>query len=321
LANLPGVAAVVQQESVEDTVDIERHPSDRASGPELERPVTARLVAAPAGYFPLVGNAFVRGRDFEPAERLRPGAVVIDSQLASRLFGTADPIGRQIVAGAHRRATSSLTIVGVVDDLNAGHRAGERPGRQAVARLFVPAVRTTGHFLIRTHGPADPLLPDIRLAALVDAPAHPIISARTLAAIEASERRAIIRNLSIAGAMCGLALLLSAIGLYAVVAFAVGQRVREIGIHTALGASGRQVVGRFVRIGLGLSVAGLTLGLALGIAGARLIMAVEGKPLPEGIVGLAGLVAFVVTGVALLASWIPARRAAHVDPLEALRVE
>jgi ABC-type antimicrobial peptide transport system permease subunit len=106
-----------------------------------------------------------------------------------------------------------------------------------------------------------------------------------------------------------------------VVAFAVGQRVREIGIRTALGAGNRQVVTLFVQRGLRLCLLGLAVGLALGIGGARAIAAVEGNEPPAGLLGLAALVAVFVTGVALVASWIPARRAARVDPLEALRVE
>ena len=179
----------------------------------------------------------------------------------------------------------------------------------------------TGHLLVRTHGPAEQLLPTIRSAAADAAPALPIVAARTLAAVEASERRSVVTAISAAGGAGALALLLSAIGLYAVVAFAVGQRVREIGIRTALGAESRQVVRLFVRRGLRLCLFGLVIGLALGIGGGRVISAVEGNGPPAGILGLAALVAAFVIGVALLASWIPARRAARIDPLEALRVE
>jgi ABC-type antimicrobial peptide transport system permease subunit len=182
-------------------------------------------------------------------------------------------------------------------------------------------VLTTGHLLVRTHGPAEQLLPTIRAAAAEAAPALPIVAARTLAAVEASERRSVVRAISAAGATGALALLLSAIGLYAVVAFAVGQRVREIGIRTALGAGKHQVVSLFVRRGLYLSLFGLVLGLALGIGGVRVLSAAAGNEPPPGIFSLAVLVALLVIGVALLASWIPARRAARVDPLEALRVE
>ena len=223
-------------------------------------------------------------------------------------------------------AAVTFTVVGVVDDATTGERDRERrlpplPGIRDVVRIYKPRVHMTGHLLVRTHGPAEHLLPTIRAAAADEAPALPIVAARTLAAAEASERRSVVTAISAAGGAGALALLLSAIGLYAVVAFAVGQRVREIGIRTALGAESRQVVRLFVGRGLRLCLVGLVLGLALGIGGARVIAAVEGNEPPAGTLGLSALVAVFVIGVALLASWIPARRAARIDPLEALRVE
>jgi putative ABC transport system permease protein len=335
LASVPGVEGVVRQENV-DSFDVEVHPADIVAGLELAEPQQVRGIAAPAGYFPLMGLSFVRGRDFDAAERsatrdrgagVDEGAIVIGSGLARRLWGGADPIGRRLVSvGQNLRGVRTFTIVGVVDLAATGARDQERrvpplPGVDDIARVYKPRVHTTGHLLIRTHGPAEHLLPTIRAAAADAAPALPIVAARTLAAIEAAERRSVITAISAAGGTGALALLLSAIGLYAVVSFAVGQRVREIGIRTALGAESRQVVRLFVRRGLNLCFFGLAIGLALGIGGARVISAVEGKDPPAGTLGLAALVAVFVIGVALLASWIPARRAARIDPLEALRVE
>jgi ABC-type antimicrobial peptide transport system permease subunit len=182
-------------------------------------------------------------------------------------------------------------------------------------------VHTTGHLLVRTLAPAETLLPAIRAVAADEAPTLPIVGARTLAVIEASERRSVVTAISAAGGVGALALVLSAIGLYAVVAFAVGQRVREIGVRTALGAGTGQVARLFVRRGLSLCLLGLVIGLALGIGGGRVISTLEGNEPPTGLLGLSALVAAFVIGVALLASWIPARRAARIDPLEALRVE
>jgi hypothetical protein len=287
-----------------------------------------------------MGISFVRGRDFEAAERSpargRPagideGAIVIGSGLARRLWGGADAIGRRLVSvGRNLRDIRTFTIVGVVDDATTGARDGERQGgrhpelpgtRGDGARIFMPWVHTTGHLLVRTRGPAEHLLPAIRAAAVDEAPALPIVSAQTIAAVEASERRSVFNAIYAAGGAGALALLLSAVGLYAVVAFAVGQRVREIGIRTALGAGSRQVVRLFVGRGLRLCVFGLIIGLALGIGGGRAISAMQGHEPPAGTHGLAALVAMFVIGVALLACWIPARRAARIDPLEALRVE
>ena len=89
----------------------------------------------------------------------------------------------------------------------------------------------------------------------------------------------------------------------------------------ALGAESRQVVRLFLRRGLSLCLFGLVIGLALGVAGVRAISALQGNGPPTGTLALSALVAVFVIGVALLASWIPARRAARIDPLEALRVE
>jgi predicted permease len=317
LAAVPGVQGVVPQEH-DDSFDVEVHPGDVVAGVGPASPQQVRGIAAPAGYFPLLGVSFVRGRDFDAAERSRDGAVVIGSGLARQLWGGADAIGRRLVSiGPNLRQTWTFTVVGVVDDATTGVQDGERRG----ARVYMSRVRTTGHLLIRTHGPAEPLLPAIRRAAVDEAPTLPVVAARTLAAVEAAERQSAVTAITAAGGVGALALLLSAIGLYAVVAFAVGQRVREIGIRTALGAERRQVVRLFTRRGVGLSLAGLAIGLLLGNAGVHVISAAEGNEPASGILGLSALVALFVVGVALLASWIPARAAARIDPLAALRVE
>jgi ABC-type antimicrobial peptide transport system permease subunit len=116
---------------------------------------------------------------------------------------------------------------------------------------------------------------------------------------------------------------LAAVGLYAVVAVAVGQRIREIGVRTALGADRRRIVRLFVGRGLRLSVVGMTLGLAASVIVVRLLSlsTVGGEPAAATLVGVSGGVAVFVIAVALLASWLPARRAGGIEPLSALRVE
>jgi predicted permease len=316
LASTPGVAGAVRQEN-NDSFDVTVHPADTLPGLELASPLQVRGIAAPAGYFPLMGLSFVRGRDFNAAERGQDGAIVIGSRLARRLWGDADAIGRRVVAiSPTMRGIRTFSVVGVVDDTTTGAR-----DRNGAVRVFLSRVHTTGHLLVRTHGPAEHVLPTVRQAAADEAPSLPVVAARTLAAVEAAERRSVVTAITAAGGTGALALLLSAIGLYAVVAFAVGQRGREIGIRTALGAESRQVVRLFVRRGLSLCLFGLVVGLLLGIAGVRVISAVQGSEPPTGILGLSALVVVFVLAVALLASWIPARGAARIDPLAALRAE
>jgi putative ABC transport system permease protein len=319
IAAVPGVTAVVPQENLDDFFQVESHPADAVAGVDTASPLEVRTHGAPAGYFALMGISIARGRDFDAGERTRDGAVVIGSNLARRLWGGADPVGRRLfTSGGGVRGTSTLTVIGVVADENDGATL-RRGGEPQV--VFVPNVRTTSHFLVRTQGPAETAIPGIRAAAADEAPTVPVISARTFASVEASSRSTIVAIMAGAGGAGALALLLSAVGLYAVVAFAVGQRVREIGIRTALGADSRAVLMLFLRRGLRLGLIGLAIGLVLGIAGVRLIaMSVNDAP-PGGLLEVGALVAVVVICVALLASWIPARRAARLDPLNALRVE
>ena len=128
LAAAPGVEGVVRQEN-NDSFDVEVHPADTVAGLELASPLQVRAIAAPAGYFPLMGIPFVRGRDFDAAERSHDGAIVIGSGLARRLWGGADAIGRRVVSiGPTLRGIRTFTIVGVVDDATTGARDGERHG-------------------------------------------------------------------------------------------------------------------------------------------------------------------------------------------------
>ena len=155
---------------------------------------------------------------------------------------------------------------------------------------------------------------------MTEAPSLPVTRLTTLEAIESEQRRFMARVSAGAATAGVVALLLCAIGLYAVVAFAVGQRTREIGIRTALGADHRQIVGMFFLRGLRLSFVGLLIGLTLSIVVVRIIAVSVGNNSP-GTMALAIVVASVVVGVASIATWVPARRAASIDPLSALRAE
>jgi predicted permease len=314
-AALPGVLAIVPQENSDDSFDGAVHGAD-AIGDAAGRRLFVRAQAAPAGYFALMGIPIVRGRDFDTAQRENPTSIVIGTAAANRLWPGGDAIGKRLVSFSPTRRGSQFTVVGIVDET----RAGLRDNGDEI-RVFVPDVRVTGHFLIRTQAPAQPMVPVVRSTAVAETPDLPIVSVRTLEAIESAQRTSLTRALAGIAGTGAVALFLSAIGLYAVVAFAVRQRVREIGIRTALGADSQQVVHWFLMRGFKLSLAGMAVGLSLSVIVVRLIAALQGDDPPSGILGLAAAIACVAIAVALVATWIPARRAASIDPLLALRVE
>jgi predicted permease len=304
------------------------HPADRVAGASQQ---TVRLTGerASPGYFAALGIPVLRGRDFASTEVApsharagRPAAaqasVVIGADLARRLWGDADPVGRRLAAtGDSTRGAPTLVVVGVIDDpLARFRRAGEE------IRVYLPPDTTqiARALLVRTAGDAAPLLPVVR--AEVSAAASELLSdVQTIAeAQQAAERdrRVVTGWISAAGLT---ALLLSAIGLYAVVAFAVGRRTREIAVRMSVGAPGRRIVRRFVVEGLRLAAVGLALGLPVGLVGLGVLPALD-SDLPALPVGpVATITAVAVLATALVAAWIPARRAATVDPAVVLRAE
>ena len=147
------------------------------------------------------------------------------------------------------------------------------------------------------------------------------MAALVLEAIESEQRNALTRGLAGIAGTGALALFLSGIGLYAVVAFAVRQRAREIGIRAALGANRQQVVRLFVMRGLRLSVAGMLVGLTLSLIVVKLMAALKGEAPPSGLLGLAVAIAAIAITVTVVATWIPSRRAAAIDPCLVLRAE
>lgn len=208
--------------------------------------------------------------------------------------------------------SSDYTVIGVVDDRAAGLVESGQP------RIFLAANVVSRRLLVRTSGPAAPKIPMLRAVASAAAPDLPITEVTTLAAREAAERSGILRVGGAASSGGLLALLLSAIGLYGVVATTVGQRVREIGVRIALGGEPRQVAGHFFATGVRLAALGLAVGLPVALLALKILAAQFGIP-QASTATLATLIAAGTLGVAALAAWVPARRAAGADPLVALR--
>jgi ABC-type antimicrobial peptide transport system permease subunit len=301
------------------------HPADRIAGIAYE-PMQGNLTAAPKGWFEAFDVPIVRGRDFDRGEYTEAShdpallpvfpAVIVGSDLARRLWGSADPIGRRLVIGlADRSGSAPMVVVGVVDEKAAGPSIVN-----GQVRAYVPYSPINTGVIARTAGPALPMLQAMRKVVAAEAPQMPILRAETMEQREAAFRRNVLRTSGFVAGGGLLALLLSAIGLYAVVSFAVGQRTREIGIRTALGAQRGQVVRVFFANGLALSALGLIIGLPLSVIATRVIVTTLNMPLTTSpLLGVAtGAIVLVVASVAV---WIPSRRASATDPMVALRTE
>jgi len=319
LATLPGVVAVIPQVTGYRVLGLEAPSSARARGMRLK----ARTHQVPPGYFAGMDNRLLRGREFVAADTLAATPpVVIASDLAEAVFGSADPIGRRLTTFGTdpSRPTGAVEIVGVVAATEVG-----ASDQGAEVRVYTPmggplAIPLPGPdaVLVRTQGPAAAMVARIRAVAQAEAPMTPVREIRTLAEIDREARSEVVEAAGAAAAGGMVALVLAAIGLYAVVALAVSQRRREIGVRVALGARPRQVVALFFATGVRASLAGLLLGLPLSAAVLRIVASVAGVP-PTNTVAVATAVALAVVTVAAVASWLPARRAAGVDPLAALR--
>ena len=275
--------------------------------------------AVSPGYFETLGIPLRRGRLLDARDAAgAPPALVISESLARRKFPDQDPIGQRVHVGPTDRPW--FTVVGVVGDVRQASLAASQTDAvyTTPAQWYFP--EDTMSLVVRARGDAAALAPALRQAVWSvdkDQPIMRVATMESLLAATAAERRFALILFEAFGLV---ALALAAIGIYGVLSGGVAERTREIGIRMALGAQARDV-SRFV-VGQGLRLA--LLGVAVGLAGAFAVTRLMAGLLFG--VGAADpatffFVAALATGVALLASYIPARRAAKVDPMVALRYE
>ena len=265
------------------------------------------------GYFALMENPIISGREFTAEDRFDgPLAVIVNEKLAEHLWPGEDPVGRIITHSGNEGQ-----VVGLAAD--AAYRQLNEEARPA---FFMPIAqnRTTAQTLVARTGVdrAAELLPALRREVAAIDPRLPISSLRTMEDAVAGTllpQRVASWLLSIAG---GLGLLLAAVGLYGVMSFIVAQRTREVGVRMALGASVGDVIRMVVGRGLRLAVVGSVLGLVLAGLVTRFIQSLlfGVSSLDFSVFGAMALAAVMVAGVA---SYVPARRAATVDPAMTLR--
>jgi len=284
------------------------------------------------GYFRALGIGLVRGRTFDDHDDGHaPGRIVVSETFARTFFPEVDPIGKRVSLGRGRppggpvqaqpqqRAPDSwLTIVGIVRDVKTARLDAPAPPVMYRSVLQVSNLALT--LVVRTTQDPAALGESIRREVRAVDPNEPVFSVRTMDAVVAAafaERRFTMVLLALFAAT---ALVLSAIGIYGVMAYLVAQRTREIGIRIALGASRRDVLSMVLGQGVRLAAAGVLAGLLGAIVVTRAISTLLYAVSPRDPGTLVALSA-ALTAVALLACYIPARRATRVDPIRALRYE
>ena len=294
-------------------------------------PTIVHVEGAAPGWFALLDVPIVLGRDVSLADTAaadRP--VVIGTDLARSLWGAANPIGRTLASPAVpglEQDSIAMTVVGVYDAtrrLPGMIWGGQATRTDATARVYTAHGKNWQHdrLLVRTRGPAAAYLPELQRFVRARAPSLPVSSIMTLEQVDARAYRSALQVAGLAGAGGALALLLASLGLYGVISLAVRQRTREIGVRIAIGARPMEVARMFLASGVRASLVALALGLPLSIAALRIGMSQGVVIAPKVNPYLIGVViAPVLLAVASAATWVPARRAALVDPARTLRVE
>ena len=275
-----------------------------------------------AGYFPTVGVPLVAGRAFADGDRPgAPHALLINQSAARRYWPGVNPIGHRVrFPGMDSHADQWLTIVGVVGDArDDGLDALPRPTMYVHVLQRPERLRQASTIVLRAGTPPELLTAAVRARVRALDPNVPV----QLAPLQSYVTRSVAGRRFSAGLLSGFALLavgLAALGIYGVLAFAVAQRQREIGVRMALGAGRADVRRMIVRDGMRAVLPGVVLGLAGALAVSRLLRGMlYGVSASDPLTYLS--VAAALTAVALLASWLPARRATRVDPMIAIRAE
>ena len=276
--------------------------------------VAAGYAQVSPGYFVTMKTSFLQGRDFTEREDTNaPPAVIVDETFVKNFKLGSNPVGRRIDVGD---GTENVEIIGVVKDVKrvsmAERARGEmyRPYRQVCWGFLTLVVRTQRE-------PAD-LARAIRaeLDRLdKDLPLESVRTMTQLVAANVAQRRLSVQLLT---GFAGGALLLSALGLYGVIAYTVTQRTREIGIRLALGAQRGDVLGLVIGQGMRLALLGLVIGLCGAFALTRVLQRLLYEIRPTDLPTFASVAALLML-VSFLACWWPARRAARVQPMDALR--
>jgi len=280
---------------------------------------TAQIGVVSPDYFRTIETPLKRGRFFTEADdRKAPQVVVIDEALAARYFNNRDPLGVRIKRGGPASEAPWMTIVGIVGNIKSdGFDQPDQP------HLYHPIFQNPAYAMaiyVRTDVTPSTVMQSLREQVRSldrDLPVFGETTMTQVAAESVSRRRFAMQVVGLFGV---LALLLAAVGIYGVIAYSVTQRTREIGIRVALGASKSAIMRWVLKQGMMLTIAGVVIGLVGAYALTRLLRSLLFGVGPTDVLTF-GALAALLTLVALLACYVPARRATKVDPLVALRYE
>ncbi|HEX5732214.1 MAG TPA: ABC transporter permease [Blastocatellia bacterium] len=322
LSSLPGVQAVGAVTALpfnnEDTIDVDTTFTIDGKPAEPGQQLTAYSTVASIDYFKVMGIHLKSGRFFNEYDR--PGSplvVLINEAMARRFWPDEDPVGKRITVGSFGRPMSR-EIIGVVADVrHIGLDSDPRP------EFFVPHLQNPFGgmaIVVRTSSDPETLLPaakDQIRAINKDQPFYSINTMEALVSRSLGERRF---NLLLICAFATIALVLAGVGIYGLISFSISQRTHEIGVRMALGARARDITGMILGEGIALALAGIAAGVVGALVLTRLLKGFLFGVTPTDPVTFAVISALLVA-LALVASYVPARRATRVDPMVALRYE
>jgi putative ABC transport system permease protein len=318
IAAAPGVASVALMSYL--TPGGLNFPFNRENQPLPNGDVMVAYSAISPNYLRTLKTPLLAGRAFNDRDLPNaPPVALVNETMARQYFAGENPIGQKLVIAYYTNQRLTREIVGVVGDVKQ-----EEPNKPAKPEILVPYAQLPwqgSSLLVRSIHP-DPLTVKsaVQQAIWSVNPALPESRAKALSetlAEQVAEPRLYALLLSL---FAGIALLLAAVGIYSVLAYSVTQRTQEFGIRLALGAQGGDVLKLVIRQGLKLALLGIGIGLAGALALTRLLKTLLFDVSATDPATFA-LIALLLVAVALVACWIPARRATKVDPMIALRVE
>lgn len=290
-------------------------PEGTEPGPNTRgTPIAANVVGLK--FFKTLGTPIVRGRDFTEQDREgAPAVVIVNEAMARREWPGQDPTGKQLRFGLNRPPAE---VIGVVRD--AKYLSVQEAPRPYIYLPLLQNFETGMTLHVRTASNPDAMIGSIRAAVQSIDRNLPLSDVRTMEQNVATSLMPARLGVFLIGVFAALALLLAAIGAYGVMSYSVAQRTREIGIRMALGARRGDVMRLVIGQGMVLSGAGVAIGIAGSIGLTRFVRSMLFGVSPTDPVTF-GVVALILIGVAAIASYIPARRAAGVDPMIAVRQE